>query len=619
MIKNYLTLILLSCFLSSCVIFRPPPKRTSEIRVRIDLIRVKNDKVNVELKVPEFHSDTIIYHFAKIIPGTYAIADYGRFIEGLRAYDKSGGFLPLTRRDSNSVVIHKARELDKITYLVNDTYDTESGGDVFSSKKTEIFSPAGTNIVAGEQFMINWPGYVGYFDSFSEVPYQVTVVHPKELYGTTAEDDTDQADTSDLFNFSRYADMVDNPAMYSKPDTSRFYINDMEVILGVYSRNKNVNANKLRPALERMMKAQKSFLGDLNTTKKYAVICYLTTMKDGDAKGIGALEHNNSTVAVFRESMTSKDLISVISHEFFHTVTPLKIHSKEIQNFDFNSPEMSRHLWFYEGATEYFANLFQVNQGLISENRFLDLMAMKKEGAGEYNDSLSFTVMSRNVLDLQMKKEYPNVYQKGALIAMCVDILLRSESGGKTGLLDLERKLSAIYGPGKPFNDEDFIPEITKLAGKRIGDFLKDHVEGGRPLDYDEYLNMAGAQSVVVPMPEPIVFLSNETTYISIDDEKKAVVVDMQDQNNSFLNNLGLKDKDILVRMNDLPFNPDDGSEALLLGYDLEEGAPVKIDIIRDGKPMEIEGTVKLNYAEGNSYRFVNKDRQQLKDSWLRK
>jgi predicted metalloprotease with PDZ domain len=32
---------------------------------------------------------------------------------------------------------------------------------------------------------------------------------------------------------------------------------------------------------------------------------------------------------------------------------------------------MSEHLWMYEGVTEYFANLFQINQGLITEEDFI--------------------------------------------------------------------------------------------------------------------------------------------------------------------------------------------------------------------------------------------------------
>ena len=52
------------------------------------------------------------------------------------------------------------------------------------------------------------------------------------------------------------------------------------------------------------------------------------------------------------------------THEFFHVITPLSIHSEEIGNFDFNNPKMSEHLWLYEGVTEYSAGIMQVKEGL---------------------------------------------------------------------------------------------------------------------------------------------------------------------------------------------------------------------------------------------------------------
>jgi len=148
------------------------------------------------------------------------------------------------------------------------------------------------------------------------------------------------------------------------------------------------------------------------------------------------------------ENMKTKDLIHVISHEFFHTLTPLNVHSKEIQDFDFNSPKLSAHLWMYEGFTEYFANHFQVHQGLMTEEQFYAKMAEKEKLSKQmYSDKQSFTEMSKNVLDPTMKAQYPNVYQKGALMAMCIDIMLRDASGGKSGILELMGRLSNKYGP----------------------------------------------------------------------------------------------------------------------------------------------------------------------------
>jgi len=52
----------------------------------------------------------------------------------------------------------------------------------------------------------------------------------------------------------------------------------------------------------------------------------------------------------------------------------------------------------YEGVTEYFANLFQVNQGLISEDDFFTRMASKIENASRYERYVPMTQMSANVL-----------------------------------------------------------------------------------------------------------------------------------------------------------------------------------------------------------------------------
>src|SRR5690606_10699637 len=103
------------------------------------------------------------------------------------------------------------------------------------------------------------------------------------------------------------------------------------------------------------------------------------------------------------EAMPVDQLLStlkdVVSHEFFHIVTPLGVHSKEIHFFNYNTPKMSEHLWMYEGVTEYFANLFQVNQGLINEDDFYLRIAEKIASSKQFDDTMNFTRMSKNILE----------------------------------------------------------------------------------------------------------------------------------------------------------------------------------------------------------------------------
>jgi predicted metalloprotease with PDZ domain len=188
----------------------------------------------------------------------------------------------------------------------------------------------------------------------------------------------------------------------------------MEILISVYSPSEKVTAASITPEMKTMMTAKKPFR-KINATKKYSVLLYLSTMQENDAKGFGALEHPTATTVVLpiNKRELVKSMMDVVSHEFFHIVTPLSIHSKEIQDFDYNDPKMSEHLWMYEGVTEYFANLFQINQGLITEEDFYNRLSDQMERSA-MNDTMSFTTMSANVLK-QPYKINTSTYIKGVI------------------------------------------------------------------------------------------------------------------------------------------------------------------------------------------------------------
>jgi predicted metalloprotease with PDZ domain len=295
------------------------------------------------------------------------------------------------------------------------------------------------------------------------------------------------------------------------------------------------------------------------------------------------------------------------------------VHSREIQDFDFNSPKMSRHLWMYEGFTEYFANHFQVHQGLITEEQFLATMSGKEKISKQaYQDNLSFTDMSSRVLEPDMKAQYPNVYEKGALMAMCLDILLRESSGGKTGLLHLMGELSKKYGPEKPFNDPDLIPEITSMTNPQVGSFLQEHVVKGTPIDYEQYLKRVGVTRAAVKEPTPIIFVLGNTPYIAVDTTQKRAAFLIKDNNNNFMNALGVKDGDELLEINETPIDASSPMNVLIAGYGLEENQDITLKIRRDGQIRELKGKAKLNYVDAMGYKFTDPAKTALKNAWLK-
>ncbi|WP_224488736.1 M61 family metallopeptidase [Robertkochia flava] len=611
-------IILLSAVLYSCgPASVTKGKRAQSVQVNIDLTAVSDDQVQVSIIAPEITQETIHFMFPSIIPGTYSIADYGRYAENFQALDADGNELAVTRLNDNTWLIENATILEKVTYRVNDTFDNEEA-DFFTREGTTIFSPAGTNILEGQNYLLNMCGFAGYFEGKEELSYTITIDHEATLYPGTALKDMDPAENRVVYQTARYAELVDNPIMFSNTPAISSEVANLEVLLQVYAPSESsVTATALMLDLEAMIAAQKHYLGEINNTGKYAVLTYITSGAEDDAKGIGALEHNYSTTAVFSEDMTSEDLTDVISHEFFHTLTPLNVHSEYIQYWDFNAPELSKHLWMYEGITEYFAQHFQVAENLIGEEEFYRRMYEKMNFSMQFKDQLSFTEMSANILDPDMKEQFPNVYLKGALMAMCMDIIIREQSEGEKGLLDVMGELSKRYGPDQPFEEDGIISEFTSLTYPEVGDFLQKHIVEGGPVNYDQYLAKVGITRAAAMVPEQIAFIIAKKPYIRIDQAREQVIASFPDDKNVFFNTLGVKEGDVLLELNEKPFESDDLMKVAMLGYALEENTPVRLKILRDGQEMLLEGPVQLNYKKGETYSFTDNSKQALKNDWL--
>jgi len=588
------------------------------VGVNIDLIDVKEDKVLVTVTPPQIKTDEVIYSIPKTVPGTYSTDNYGKFSDDFKAFDAKGNPLTVKRIDDNSWSISNAKSLKKVTYLVGDTFDTEKGTGFGND---DVFSPAGTNINAGINFMVNTHGFVGYFQDKLNVPYKVTITHPETLWGATSMNDEDASNTSDVFTTPRYAVLVENPIMYSKPDYTTFNVNGMDILIAVYSPTGKFTAESITPEMKTMMTAQKNFLGKVNATKKYTVLLYLSSMAKDDAHGFGALEHPTATTVVLPESMPKEKLVEsmkdVVSHEFFHIVTPLTVHSKEIQYFDYNAPKMSEHLWMYEGVTEYFANLFQINQGLIDEAEFYTRIADKIEQAKGLNDTMSFTVMSKNVLEQPYKDQYLNVYQKGALIGMCIDIIIREKSNGERGILDLMHKLANEYGVEKPFNDDELFAKITQLTYPEVGEFLTKYVQGTTPIPYDFYLAKVGVGKASEKVPGSI-FIKGQNPYITIDKATKVISVRKDLDLNVFFSNLNLKAGDQILTVNEKTYNLDNIYDLITESENWKENDPITIKIKRDGKEQTIKGTVKVPFEEKETFKVTDASKEKLKNAWLK-
>ena len=599
------------------------PQATIEkpVLAQLDLVNVQNDKVWVTVDPAEFKTESTIFNIPKTVPGTYSEDNYGKFTESFKAIDYKGNELSFEKLDDNSYKIEKAANLDKVMYLVNDSFDWEEEGGVYSM--------AGTNILKDKNFLLNLHGFVGYFDGMTEKKYQLEIVRPEDLVAGTSltiastEDSEKGNSKTDIYNLDRYFEVIDNPIMYSKPDTTSFMVENMQVLLSVYSPNEKHSAQTLKPGMERMIRAQKEFLGDINSTDKYAILVYLSE-GEGDASNYGALEHHTSTVVVMPESMDAtsldKSMTDIVSHEFFHIITPLGIHSNEVHYFDYNDPKMSKHLWLYEGVTEYFANLFQVNQGLIDNKEFYKRMNQKITTSKRFDDTVPFTVMSENILTDEYKDSYYNVYLKGALIGMALDIRLRELSGGNMGILDLMKKLNAKYGKDKPFNDDELIPTIVELTYPEIQNFFDQYVTGKTPIPYDEFFAKAGIEEQE-QMTEVGFFLKGQQPYITANQETMEIVFRGDTEFNTFLKELGVEGGDVIKSVNGEDYSIQNVYELIRKSQEWKEGDDFTMTIVRNEEEMQLKAKVSTPMDTQMTLSEVQNadgDKIELRNAWLK-
>lgn len=593
------------------------------IETSIDLTQVIDDKVPVIINPDGFKKDTVIYRMPKVIPGTYAISDFGNFIEEFKAYNYKGEEMEFSKTDENSWMIPKATELDKITYLVNDTFDVENAQGIETP-----FSPSGTNI-SEDNFVLNFPGFIGYFETFEHNQYKVNITSFSSFKKSSAlqqigeEFSKDSLKVTHNYYAPRYFDVQDNPMMYGDFDVEEFQVGDIKVVLSVYSPNKVQTAKALKGTIYEMMAAQKTYLGDINSTSRYDIFLYLSEMDENSPSGFGALEHHTSTVVVMPESMPLEALesgmIDIVSHEFFHIVTPLSIHSEDVHYFNYYEPTFSKHLWMYEGVTEYFATLFQIDQGLVTEEEFFAKIMGKILAASALDDTMSFTEMSENVLVSPYAENYFNVYQKGALIGMCLDIILREESNGQRGILSLMKELSLKFGKNLPFEDDLLFDEIVKMTYPSIGEFFETYVIGTTPIDYNVYFEKVGLE-ITESLVETNYIQNNE---ILIIEPTPFGTINFSDlvEDNSFWNEQGVLSGDVISEINGTVITMQNAQQVFTEVYMWVPGSEVEVKLLRGEEEIIIKTILTQSYTNGKGLKVSEKaseEQIELKNAWLK-
>ena len=235
--------------------------------------------------------------------------------------------------------------------------------------------------------------------------------------------------------------------------------------------------------------------------------------------GYGGLEHRNSTALI----CTRKDLPrlggaktsdgygtlrGLISHEYFHTWNVKRLRPAEFERYRYDRENYTGLLWFFEGFTSYYDDLLLRRAGLLDNAGYLKLLTATVnqvlQAPGRLVQSVAEASFDAWVKYYRPDENTPNAtisyYSKGALVALCLDLTLRSE-GRTTHEKTLDDVMRALWKRCKagPMRESDLADVLATLGLRSFALELARWVHGRDELPLGELLQQHGVAVLEEP------------------------------------------------------------------------------------------------------------------------
>jgi len=239
------------------------------------------------------------------------------------------------------------------------------------------------------------------------------------------------------------------------------------------------------------------------------------------AHGYGGLEHRDSTAVQFNRydlptknspdivTESYRDFLGLCSHEYFHTWHIKRMRPQAFTPYNLNNENYTRTLWVFEGMTAYYEAIALVRTKLISLESYAEILAhniskvlrtpgRKKQTLEEasFDAWIKFYEPNENSANATI-----SYYQKGALLALALDLALRDRTQGKISLDDVMQGLWKRYGhsESKGVPEYGFEEMIREVAGNCVNDLLELGVMTTEDLPIEELLQTVGLAYVCIP------------------------------------------------------------------------------------------------------------------------
>lgn len=270
------------------------------------------------------------------------------------------------------------------------------------------------------------------------------------------------------------------------------------------------NLHRLKADLTKICQSYVNWLGDA----PFSDYTFMTMVTDKD---YGGLEHINSTALISpRGDMPAFDepqipnedyqrFLGLCSHEYFHAWWVKTVKPDVMINNPLTEEAYTPLLWVFEGFTSYIDDLMLLVSGVIDKSSYLKLITAQINRY-QQTEGLSHQSVAESSFDAWIKlyrtdentnNQGISYYNKGALVALLLDMMLMDKTDGKYRLFDV---IKACYAKtnNQPFGlTTQILGEIiAQMMGQEAWqDFYHRYVIGVDPLPLADYFTKFAIQA----------------------------------------------------------------------------------------------------------------------------
>lgn len=228
--------------------------------------------------------------------------------------------------------------------------------------------------------------------------------------------------------------------------------------------------------------------------------------------GYGGLEHRSSTSLMCnREDLPLagddsvsdgyRNFLGLCSHEYFHSWNVKRIKPDVFVPYELSRESHTPLLWAFEGFTSFYDDISLVRCGLIPAESYLELLGQTItrviRGSGRLKQTVSESSFDTWTKFYKQDENAPNAivsyYAKGSLVALVLDLTLRSNSDGERSLDDVMRALWQRFGkPHSGVSPEQMERVLNEIAGEDISALLDKALRSTDDLPLETLLAQVG-------------------------------------------------------------------------------------------------------------------------------